>query len=108
MRKDEGTRGDQEVVALAHRAVAGVPKSVAEGSDSGELLSAKRGERERGKRGEWERRAGRREWGGRDGTGRVDGGVKAELPRRFPATLMARDGEDGPDRWVRAPLSVRG
>ena len=60
MRKDKGTRGDHKVVARAHPFAGGELKTVAVTTISGEGFLSIREERERGKRGEWERRARRR------------------------------------------------
>ena len=91
MRKVTRKCRDQEVVAGTYGVAGDEAKTVAVSSYSGEWLVEIGGERERGKRGEWERGAGRRRWGGRERSGGVDGGGMAELPRRFPSAQWRRD-----------------
>ena len=81
MRPDEGIPIDHKVVARTHPFTGGELKTVAARTNFGELFPAIRGEREGEKWGKMERRVWRTEWGVRDGTGGLDGGVKAELPR---------------------------
>ena len=76
-----GMPGNQSLVAGAHGVTGDEANTVAVRVYSGEQIPSMRGEIERGKGGNGERRARRRGWGDCDGAGGLDGGVKAELPR---------------------------
>ena len=65
VRKVKGTRGDQEVVALAHRVVVGVLKTAAASANSGERSRSTRDTKKREKGGRRERSARGRGWSAR-------------------------------------------